>query len=50
LKLFRKRIGWLVVLFLGEMLTATAMGYFEDEIAKAVVLCLIWALDYFFGW
>jgi len=40
LKLFRKRIGWLVVLFLGEMLTATAMGYFEDEIAKAVVLAL----------
>jgi magnesium transporter len=38
--LFRKRIGWLVVLFLGEMLTATAMGYFEDEIAKAVVLAL----------
>lgn len=40
LKLFRKRIGWLVVLFLGEMLTATAMGYFQDEIAKAVVLAL----------
>ena len=40
LKLFRKRAGWLVVLFLGEMLTATAMGYFEDEIAKAVVLAL----------
>ncbi len=40
MKLFRKRIGWLVVLFLGEMLTATAMGYFEDEIAKAVVLTL----------
>ncbi|HQR94030.1 MAG TPA: magnesium transporter [Sediminibacterium sp.] len=40
LKLFRKRIGWLVVLFLGEMLTATAMGYFEDEIAKAIVLAL----------
>ncbi|NCT93752.1 MAG: magnesium transporter [Chitinophagaceae bacterium] len=39
-KLFRKRIGWLVILFLGEMLTATAMGYFEDEIAKAVVLAL----------
>jgi magnesium transporter len=39
-KLFKKRIGWLVVLFLGEMLTATAMGYFEDEIAKAVVLAL----------
>ncbi len=40
LKLFRKRISWLVVLFLGEMLTATAMGYFEDEIAKAIVLAL----------
>lgn len=40
LKLFRKRVGWLIVLFLGEMLTATAMGYFEDEIAKAVVLAL----------
>jgi magnesium transporter len=40
LKLFKKRIVWLVVLFLSEMLTATAMGYFEDEIAKAVVLAL----------
>jgi magnesium transporter len=39
-KLFRKRIGWLVILFLGEMFTATAMGYFEDEIQKAVVLAL----------
>lgn len=39
-KLFKKRITWLVVLFIGEMLTATAMGYFEDEIAKAVVLAL----------
>ncbi len=39
-KLFRKRIGWLVILFLGEMLTATAMGYFEDEIQKFVVLAL----------
>ena len=38
LKLFKKRVVWLIVLFLGEMLTATAMGYFEDEIAKAVVL------------
>jgi magnesium transporter len=36
----RKRAVWLVVLFLGEMLTATAMGYFENEIAKAVVLAL----------
>jgi magnesium transporter len=40
LRLFKKRIGWLVVLFLGEMLTATAMAYFQDEIAKAVVLAL----------
>jgi magnesium transporter len=36
----RKRASWLVVLFLGEMLTATAMGYFQVEIAKAVVLAL----------
>ena len=36
----RKRAGWLVILFLGEMLTATAMGYFENEIARAVVLAL----------
>ncbi len=36
----RKRAGWLVVLFIGEMMTATAMGYFEDEIAHAVVLAL----------
>lgn len=40
IKLFKKRVVWLVVLFLGEMLTATAMGYFEDEIQKAVVLAL----------
>src|SRR6266511_806450 len=33
-------VRWLVVLFLGEMLTATAMGFFEKEIAKAVVLAL----------
>ncbi|MET0636244.1 MAG: magnesium transporter [Chitinophagaceae bacterium] len=39
-KLFKKRIVWLVILFLGEMLTATAMAYFEDEIASAVVLAL----------
>jgi len=39
-QLFKKRVVWLVVLFLGELLTATAMAYFEDEIAKAVVLAL----------
>jgi len=36
----KKRAGWLVILFLGEMLTATAMGFFEGEIEKAVVLAL----------
>jgi magnesium transporter len=40
LSMIRKRAGWLAILFVGEMLTATAMGYFEDEIAKAVVLAL----------
>lgn len=40
LSMVRKRAGWLVLLFLGEMLTATAMGFFEDEIARAVVLAL----------
>ncbi|HET6422334.1 MAG TPA: magnesium transporter, partial [Planctomycetaceae bacterium] len=38
--LVRKRAVWLIVLFLGEMLTATAMGYFEEELAKAVILAL----------
>lgn len=38
--LVRKRGGWLSALFLGEMLTATAMGHFEEEIARAVVLAL----------
>ena len=40
LGMVKKRAGWLVVLFLGEMLTATAMGFFEKEIARAVVLAL----------
>jgi len=39
-RLIRKRAGWLLVLFLSEMLTATAMGRFEEEIARAVVLAL----------
>jgi magnesium transporter len=39
-KLVKKRVGWLIILFLGEMLTATAMGYFQMEIEKAVVLAL----------
>jgi magnesium transporter len=40
LGLVRKRAGWLTVLFLGQLLTATAMAYYEDEIARAVVLAL----------
>ena len=38
--MLRKRGGWLAALFIGEMLTATAMGFFETEIARAVVLAL----------
>jgi magnesium transporter len=37
-EMISKRAGWLVILFLGEMLTASAMGYFEDEIKRAVIL------------
>ena len=40
LEMIRKRASWLVILFVGEMLTATAMGYFEHEISRAVVLAL----------
>ena len=39
-KLVRKRAGWLIVLFIGELLTASAMAYFNDEIAKATVLAM----------
>jgi magnesium transporter len=39
-RMMKKRAGWLTVLFLGEMLTATAMSYFEGEIAQALVLAL----------
>jgi magnesium transporter len=38
--MIRKRAGWLTALFLGEMLTAAAMGHFQGEIAQAVVLAL----------
>lgn len=40
LRLMKKRGGWLIILFLGEMLTATAMTHFEDVLARAVVLSL----------
>jgi magnesium transporter len=39
-QMVRKRAGWLVVLFIGEMLTASAMASYEDEIARAVVLAV----------
>jgi magnesium transporter len=39
-QMIRKRAPWLVILFVSEMLTATAMGVFQDEIARAVVLAL----------
>ena len=39
-RMLKKRGGWLAALFIGEMLTATAMAFFEDEIARAVVLAL----------
>jgi magnesium transporter len=39
-QMIKKRAGWLAALFIGEMLTATAMGYYEDQISRAVVLAL----------
>jgi magnesium transporter len=39
-EMYRKRVGWLCALFLGEMLTASVMQHFEDELARAVVLTL----------
>jgi magnesium transporter len=39
-ELIRKRVGWLFILFIAQMLTATVMAGFEDEIAKATVLAL----------
>jgi len=38
--LVKKRVGWLAILMIGEMLTATAMGFFEGQIHKATVLAL----------
>jgi magnesium transporter len=39
-RMVRKRAGWLIILFLGEMLTATAMATYQEELAKALVLAL----------
>lgn len=38
LTLVKKRVGWLVILFFGEMLTATAMAFYNDEMAKVIIL------------
>jgi magnesium transporter len=38
--MIRKRGGWLCVLFIGELLTASAMQGFEDELRRALVLSL----------
>jgi len=37
-KLIQKRVGWLIILFLSEMLTATAMAYYNDELGKWLIL------------
>jgi magnesium transporter len=42
--LIQKRARWLVVLFVGEMFTATALGFFTEEIAKAQVLAILMPL------
>jgi len=39
-RMVRKRAGWLIILFLGETLTATAMANYQQELAKALVLAL----------
>jgi magnesium transporter len=39
-EMIQKRGGWLVILFVGEMFTASAMGYFQSELERAVVLAL----------
>jgi magnesium transporter len=39
-EMLKKRAGWLMVLFIGEMFTATALGYFEHILERAVVLSM----------
>jgi magnesium transporter len=40
-KLIGKRAPWLIILFVGELLTASAMSFFEDEIKKVLVLNML---------
>jgi magnesium transporter len=39
-RMIRKRAGWLCALFIGEMFTATALGYYQGEIDRATILAL----------
>lgn len=39
-KLVKKRAGWLIVLFIGELLTASVMQYYEDQLAKVIILAM----------
>lgn len=39
-KLIMKRAGWLIVLFIGELLTASVMQYYEHQLAQMIVLTL----------
>jgi magnesium transporter len=39
-KLIKKRAGWLILLFFGELLTASAMAFFSDELSKALILSI----------
>ena len=36
--LVKKRVGWLIILFFGEMLTATAMAFYNEEMTKVIIL------------
>jgi magnesium transporter len=40
-KLISKRAPWLIILFVGELFTASAMSFFEDEIKKVLVLNML---------
>lgn len=39
-KLIWKRAGWLIVLFIGELLTASVMQHYEEQLAQMIVLAL----------
>jgi magnesium transporter len=39
-EMVQKRIGWIILLFLGQMFTVTAMAGYEDTLAAAAVLAL----------